>query len=87
MSPTPTPIDLASVMSSGGHSLPVRKLASSNQPKMPPFLVEKIQPLVLASPEEQTDNWDDDFEDGISLSKLHCKLHLLFSGIILNISL
>jgi hypothetical protein len=35
-------------------------------------LVEKIQPLsfALQPPEEQTDNWDDDFEDGISLTKL-----------------
>ncbi|KAF8957280.1 hypothetical protein BDZ97DRAFT_1924766 [Flammula alnicola] len=36
-------------------------------------LVEKIQPLafVLQPPEEQTDNWDDDFEEGISFTKLH----------------
>jgi len=36
-------------------------------------LVEKIQPLsyvALQQPEEQTDNWDDDFEDGISFTKL-----------------
>jgi hypothetical protein len=35
-------------------------------------LVEKIQPLsfVLQAPEEQTDNWDDDFEEGISFTKL-----------------
>jgi hypothetical protein len=36
-------------------------------------LAEKIQPLsyaVLQHPEEQTDNWDDDFEDGISFTKL-----------------
>ena len=35
-------------------------------------LVEKIQPLsfVLQPPEEQTDNWDDDFEEGISFTKL-----------------
>ncbi|GJJ15641.1 hypothetical protein Clacol_009919 [Clathrus columnatus] len=71
MSPTPTPIDLASVTSSGGHYAPGRKVVSGNKPPiMAPFLTEKIQPLVLASPEEQTDNWDDDFEDGISLSKL-----------------
>ncbi|KAJ7070151.1 hypothetical protein C8F01DRAFT_1115466 [Mycena amicta] len=38
-------------------------------------LAEKIQipPLSfsLQPPEEQTDNWDDDFEEGISLTKLH----------------
>ena len=28
-------------------------------------------PFILQPPEEQTDNWDDDFEEGISLSKLH----------------
>jgi len=35
-------------------------------------LVEKIQPLsfVLQIPEEQTDNWDDDFEEEISLTKI-----------------
>ncbi|KAJ8081011.1 Protein kinase of the Mitotic Exit Network [Marasmius tenuissimus] len=35
-------------------------------------LVEKIQPMsfVLSAPEEQTDNWDDDFEEGISFTKL-----------------
>ena len=27
-------------------------------------------PFILQQPEEQTDNWDDDFEDGISLTKL-----------------
>jgi hypothetical protein len=36
-----------------------------------PVLVGKIQqPVRLALPEEQTDNWDDDFEEGISLSKI-----------------
>ncbi|KAG7088758.1 hypothetical protein E1B28_012724 [Marasmius oreades] len=35
-------------------------------------LVEKIQPMsfALTAPEEQTDNWDDDFEEGISFTKL-----------------
>ena len=35
-------------------------------------LAEKVQPLsfVLQAPEEQTDNWDDDFEEGISFTKL-----------------
>ena len=28
-------------------------------------------PFILQPPEEQTDNWDDDFEEGISLTKLH----------------
>ena len=33
-------------------------------------LAEKIQPVFVPPPEEQTDNWDDDFEEGISFSKL-----------------
>ncbi|KAG6335620.1 hypothetical protein ID866_3477 [Astraeus odoratus] len=36
-------------------------------------LIEKIRepvPFVLQPPEEQTDNWDDDFEDGPSFTKL-----------------
>ncbi|KAI9573496.1 hypothetical protein HD554DRAFT_2013230 [Boletus coccyginus] len=43
------------------------------KPSAPVGLVEKIrEPLafVLQQPEEQTDNWDDDFEDGPSFSKL-----------------
>jgi hypothetical protein len=41
-------------------------------PNAKPIFVEKIQPLsfVLQAPEEQTDNWDDDFEEGISFTKL-----------------
>lgn len=30
-------------------------------------------PFILQQPEEQTDNWDDDFEEGISLTKLQGK--------------
>lgn len=45
-------------------------------------LVEKIQPLSfqLQAPEQQTDNWDDDFEGGISFTKLQGMLlvHPLF---------
>ncbi|KAJ7465176.1 hypothetical protein FB451DRAFT_1262864 [Mycena latifolia] len=48
------------------------RAASGSAPK--PHLAEKIQipPLSfsLQPPEEQTDNWDDDFEEGISLTKL-----------------
>ena len=42
--------------------------------------MEKIQPLsfVLQPPEEQTDNWDDDFEDGISFTKLQGTSSRLF---------
>ncbi|KAF9241075.1 hypothetical protein BU15DRAFT_87319 [Melanogaster broomeanus] len=47
--------------------------AAPGKPSVPVGLVEKIrEPLafVLQPPEEQTDNWDDDFEDGPSFSKL-----------------
>ncbi|KAF8558280.1 kinase-like protein [Imleria badia] len=43
------------------------------KPSAPVGLVEKIREpsaFVLQQPEEQTDNWDDDFEDGPSFSKL-----------------
>ena len=33
-------------------------------------------PFILQPPEEQTDNWDDDFEEGISFTKLHGSLWL-----------
>ncbi|PFH54052.1 hypothetical protein AMATHDRAFT_53856 [Amanita thiersii Skay4041] len=48
------------------------KAGSAPNVKAMKNLVEKIQPLsfVLQPPEEQTDNWDDDFEEGISFSKL-----------------
>jgi len=40
-------------------------------------LAEKIQPIsfILQAPEEQTDNWDDDFEEGISFTKLQGKFY------------
>ena len=48
------------------------RAASGVLPK--PNLAEKIKipPLSfsLQPPEEQTDNWDDDFEEGISFSKI-----------------
>ena len=56
---------------------------SGNKPGL--GLVEKIQPLsfVLQPPEEQTDNWDDDFEDGISFTKLQGMSFRLFATPIL----
>jgi hypothetical protein len=42
-------------------------------------------PVVLRQPEEQTDNWDDDFEEGISFSKLQGIVwSYIFSLFILN---
>lgn len=67
------PVDAVHSSSSMNQLLPGWKPAlpvSKTGMTAPYALVEKIQPLSLASPEEQTDNWDDDFEEGISLSKL-----------------
>lgn len=57
----------------------VRKLAGNTALKAPantPLgLVDKIrEPPLLQPPEEEDDNWDDDFEDGISFTKLQGKL-------------
>lgn len=38
-------------------------------------------PFVLQPPEEQTDNWDDDFEEGISLMKLQGTLLRFFADL------
>lgn len=74
LSPTPMPVDAMASSSSANSLLMAWKPASApttkNATAGPYGLIEKIQPLALASPEEQTDNWDDDFEEGISLSKL-----------------
>jgi hypothetical protein len=65
-----SPAGLASsLMSVFPTSSAARKLA-------PPAATKNASPLalpmpaVLRQPEEQTDNWDDDFEEGISFSKL-----------------
>ena len=51
-------------------------------------LAEKIQPLsyaALQQPEEQTDNWDDDFEDGISFTKLQGRSRQNGESLVLNL--
>ncbi|TBU45550.1 kinase-like protein [Dichomitus squalens] len=52
-----------------------RKPGSLPKPGMPAALGHIREtlpmPFILQAPEEQTDNWDDDFEEGISLTKLH----------------
>jgi hypothetical protein len=53
-------------------------------------LAEKIQPLSYVSlqpPEEQTDNWDDDFEDGISFTKLQGMFSQVLSEFALSVFL
>ncbi|KAG1822659.1 uncharacterized protein BJ212DRAFT_1444950 [Suillus subaureus] len=59
--------------STSGNSVLKGSNTAPGKPSAPVALVEKIrEPLafVLQPPEEQTDNWDDDFEDGPSFTKL-----------------
>lgn len=59
-SPTPAPAD--AIWKPGG--VPPMSLGV-------PLLTDRIaQPAILRQAEEQTDNWDDDFEGGISITKL-----------------
>jgi serine/threonine protein kinase len=64
-----SPVALASSLSALPGSSAARKV-------VPPAAAKNAAPLalplpaVLSQPEEQTDNWDDDFEEGISFSKL-----------------
>ncbi|KAI0299616.1 hypothetical protein BC826DRAFT_932423 [Russula brevipes] len=66
---SPSPAALAS-------SLSVFPVSSAARKVVPPATAKNAAPLalplpaVLRQPEEQTDNWDDDFEEGISFSKL-----------------
>ena len=82
--PSPTNM-IASVQASSSLTVPQqsmllapRKPGSAPNGKLPPIAAplghirETLpMPFILQAPEEQTDNWDDDFEEGISLSKLH----------------
>lgn len=77
----------SSLVALGGGGPPPLVVTSKKTGAMPPVpvtkagmgLVEKIQPLsfVLQPPEEQTDNWDDDFEEGISFTKLQGEIYML----------
>ena len=85
-SPLPSPTNMiASVQASSSLAVPQqsmllaqRKPSSVPNGKLQPIAAplghirETLpMPFILQPPEEQTDNWDDDFEEGISLSKLH----------------
>ncbi|KAI0770584.1 kinase-like protein [Fomes fomentarius] len=82
-SPLPSPTNMiASLQASsslGGPQqsmlLAPRKPGPQSKPSMPAPLGHIREtlpmPFILQQPEEQTDNWDDDFEEGISLTKLH----------------
>jgi serine/threonine protein kinase len=86
-SPIPSPVDLAITSllqpsTSTGSQLSTSALSGLKNGSAPNVkasinLLEKIrEPLafVLQPPEEQTDNWDDDFEEGISFTKLQGQL-------------
>ena len=91
-SPPLQPLDFGLASSSSFGAQPSTSLASSWKPpslpsKLPtvPAPLTQIRetlpmPFVLQAPEEQTDNWDDDFEEGISLSKLHGEYLLFIFG-------
>ena len=61
---------------SHGNGLLKFGISSASIPATAPLtLVDKlshIQPVALQEPEEVTDNWDDDFEGGIPITKLQC---------------
>lgn len=69
-------------------ALPVKPQTSmTSKPTVAVGLVEKIRepvPFVLQPPEEQTDNWDDDFEDGPSFTKLQGTCEYSFKLLILT---
>ncbi|KAG6828575.1 hypothetical protein H0H92_007505 [Tricholoma furcatifolium] len=74
-SPTRQPADLPPPLTSSSAFSQAGGWKSGSAPNVKSLgmnLVDKIQPIsfVLQAPEEQTDNWDDDFEEGISFSKL-----------------
>lgn len=46
------------------------RLGALGGPTQKPLGQLSREPPALAMPEEETDNWDDDFEEGISLTKL-----------------
>lgn len=76
ITPTDPPASMLHPSSSGMlyPSTSAFKIGGSNvKPTGPLALVEKIrEPLAFAlqPPEEEDDNWDDDFEEGISFTKL-----------------
>ncbi|KAI5117925.1 hypothetical protein M0805_002004 [Coniferiporia weirii] len=76
LSPTITPSSSGqqTVTQAGWKNAPPSKSAYAAAGINGPLgLIEKSReplPMVLQEPEEQTDNWDDDFEEGISLTKL-----------------
>lgn len=72
ISPTQSHIDLNSSLLLGPGP-PLSSMTSAAKPATKTGLVEKIREpvLVLQPPEEQDDNWDNDFEEGISFSRLH----------------
>ena len=57
-------------LAAGLRAAPVPIAKGAGAPTNPLSRDALPMPFVLQQPEEQTDNWDDDFEEGISLTKL-----------------
>ena len=96
-SPLPSPTNMiASVQLNSSLQVPQQSMLLAPQGRKPgslpkPGMAAPLghiretlpMPFILQAPEEQTDNWDDDFEEGISLTKLHgahtcCRLMPLY---------
>ena len=62
----------------GGSSLavPLTKPTSSGAIGLVEKIREPLAPFVLQPPEEEDDNWDNDFEEGISFTKLQGTMSL-----------
>ncbi|KZV66238.1 hypothetical protein PENSPDRAFT_755870 [Peniophora sp. CONT] len=71
-SPTETAFGLVNAPTGNLSSSFLGQAPVLNGKKMPIVANKSVLPVpaVLVQPEEQTDNWDDDFEEGISFSKL-----------------
>ncbi|VDB91802.1 unnamed protein product [Peniophora sp. CBMAI 1063] len=71
-SPTETAFGLVNAPTANLSSSLLGQAPALNGKKMPIVANKSVLPVpaVLVQPEEQTDNWDDDFEEGISFSKL-----------------
>ncbi|OBZ71172.1 Cytokinesis protein sepH [Grifola frondosa] len=80
ISPLVSPTDMQSMQAAQQLALSLvngkpRSLSNVKAPPVAPLLSHIREtlpiPFILQTPEEQTDNWDDDFEEGPSLTKLH----------------
>ncbi|KZS90479.1 hypothetical protein SISNIDRAFT_475331 [Sistotremastrum niveocremeum HHB9708] len=73
-SPSPSSLDIYAPSSLGsagmGWKMPASNMKPTGAPLGPSERAREL-PVAPPMPEEQTDNWDDDFEGGISITKIH----------------